>query len=218
MVASGRYRSRFCNSFMIIIGRIYWFINWLVIAVIVSVIVLVLLRLIANKADLNPFSRTSLSIRRLTDPIIGPVRRALMGFGVDPKYAPLVAILITILLGWFSLQLVSSIANTLAGVLHSLSKQALVPVIGYLLYGLITFYSLLIFIRIVFSWVMVSYSNRLMRFLVNATEPLLGPLRRIVPLVGGFDISPIVAFIILWLFQGAVAGTLLRGWQIVFFA
>ena len=78
---------------MIILGRVYWFINWLVIAVIVTVVLLVLLRLIANKADLNPFSRTSLSIRRLTDPLIGPVRRALMGFGVDPKFAPLVAIL-----------------------------------------------------------------------------------------------------------------------------
>jgi YggT family protein len=202
---------------MIILGRIYWFINWAVIAVIVTVVVLVLLRLIANQADLNPFSQTSLTIRRLTDPLIGPVRRALMGFGVDPKYAPLVAILIAILLGWFSLQLVSSIANTLAGVLLSLSRHAVVPVIGYVLYGLISFYSLLIFLRIIFSWVMVSYSNRVVRFLVNATEPMLAPLRRIVPLVGNFDISPIVAFIILWLFQSAIAGTLLRGWQIVFF-
>ena len=203
---------------MIILGRVYWFINSAVIAVIVTVVVLVLLRLIANQADLNPFGRTSITIRRLTDPLIGPVRRALMGFGVDPKYAPLVAILIAVLLGWFSLQLVSSIANTLAGVLTSLGKHALVPVIGYVLYGLISFYSLLIFIRIVFSWVMVSYSNRVMRFLVNATEPMLAPLRRLVPLVGTFDISPIVAFIILWLFQGAIAGTLLHGWQTVFFA
>jgi YggT family protein len=158
-----------------------------------------------------------LTLRRLTDPLIGPVRRALAGFGVDPKYAPLVTILIAILLGWFSLQLVSSIANTIAGVLTSLGKQAVVPIIGYVLYGLLSFYSLLIFMRIVFSWVMVSYSNRVMRLLVNATEPMLGPLRRIVPPVGTFDISPIVAFIIVWLFQAAIAGTLLQGWQITFF-
>jgi len=203
---------------MIILNRLYWFMNWAVIAVIVAVVLLVLLRLIANQADLNPFAWSSRTIRRLTDPLIGPVRRALMGFGVDPKYAPLVAILITILLGWFSLQLVSSIANTVAGVLLSLASHAVVPVIGYVLYGLLSFYSLLIFIRIIFSWVMVSYSNRVMRFLVNATEPMLGPLRRMVPLVGTFDISPIVAFIILWLFQAAIAGTLLHGRPVVFFA
>jgi YggT family protein len=203
---------------MNILSRLYWFINWAVIVFIVSVIAVVVLRLIANQVNPNPFGWTSLTIRRLTDPLIGPIRRALLGFGVDPKYAPLVTILVTILLGWFSLQLVSSIANTAAGILTSLDKHAFVPIIGYLLYGLLSFYSLLIFLRIIFSWVTVSYSNRLMRFLVNATEPLLAPLRRMVPLVGGFDISPIVAFLIVWLLQGAVVGTLLRGWQIVFFA
>ncbi len=202
---------------MIILHRLYWFISSAVIAIIVIAVVLMLLRLIANQADLNPFGWSSRTIRRLTDPFIGPVRRALMGFGIDPKYAPLVTVLLAVLLGWFSLQLVSSIANTLAGILLSLGKQAVVPIIGYVLYGLLSFYSLLIFIRIIFSWAMVSYSNRVMRFLVNATEPLLQPLRRLVPLVGTFDVSPIVAFIILWLFQAAIAGTLLRGWQIVFF-
>jgi YggT family protein len=49
-----------------------------------------------------------------------------------------------------------------------------------------------------------------MRFLVNATEPLLGPLRRIVPPLGMMDVSPMVAFLIIWLFQQAIAGTLMR--------
>ena len=87
-----------------------------------------------------------------------------MGFGVDPKYAPLVTILITILLGWFVLQLVANVANTVAGVLLSSQQAALGPLVGYVLYGLLALYSLLIFIRIVFSWVMVSHSNRVMRF------------------------------------------------------
>lgn len=202
---------------MIILERVFWFISSAVIAVIVAVIVLIVLRLLANQADLNPFGWSARTIRRLTDPLIMPVRRALAGFGVDPKYAPLVTILIAILLGWFSLQLVSSIANTVAGVLFTVDKRAVVPIFGYVLYGLLTFYSLLIFIRIIFSWVMLSYSNRVMRFLVNATEPMLGPLRRIVPPVGTFDISPIVAFIIVWLFQAAIRGTLLSGWPIGFF-
>jgi len=40
---------------------------------------------------------------------------------------------------------------------------------------------------------------------------LLGPLRRTIPPLGWLDISPIVAILIIWLFQAAVAGTLLRG-------
>ena len=50
-----------------------------------------------------------------------------------------------------------------------------------------------------------------MRFLVNVTEPLLGPLRRIIPPLGVMDISPIFAFLLLWLIKAAIQGTLLRG-------
>jgi YggT family protein len=192
--------------------------SWAIITAIAVILVLILLRLIANQADLNPFSWSSITIRRLTDPMIGPVRRTLARMAVDPKYAPLVAILLAVLLGWFVLQLVSSIANTLAGILVSIAAHSVIATMGYLLYGMLGLYSLLIFVRIILSWGTVRYKNRLMRFLVNITEPLLGPLRRYVPPVGAFDISPIIAFIVIWLFQAAVAGTLLRGWQLIFFA
>lgn len=201
---------------MQIVSRIYLFVSWAVTLVILGTILVVVLRLIANQVDLNPFGSVSITLRRLTDPLVAPVRRALMGFGVDPKYAPLVTILITILLGWFVLQLVANVANTVAGVLLSSQRAAIGPLVGYVLYGLLALYSLMIFIRIVFSWVMVSHSNRVMRFLVNITEPFMGPLRRMVPPVGRFDISPIVGLVIIWIFQAAVVGTLLRGWQLVF--
>ncbi len=201
---------------MLIIERTYLFIHWLVIVTIVATIGLMVLRLIANQADLNPFSWPALTIRRLSDPLIMPIRRALVGFGVDPKFAPLIAVLIIILLGWFVLQVVWGLANTIVGVLFSVQGQNLVAAVGYLLYGAVGLYTMMIFLRIIFSWVMISYSNRVMRFLVNTTEPLLGPLRRMIPPVGRFDISPIVAIVITWLLQAAIAGTLLRGMRLQF--
>jgi len=74
----------------------------------------------------------------------------------------------------------------------------------------------MIFVRIILSWGMMGYGNRWMRFLINATEPLLGPLRRMIPPLGMFDISPIVAFVVVWILQAAVAGTLLQGQQVQF--
>ncbi len=195
---------------MIIIGRTFLFVNWAVMAVIIAVILLMVFRLIVNYADLNPFAWTSLTIRRLTDPFLMPVRRALVGFGFDPKYSPLVVILLAILLGYFVLQLAGTIAGTLAGLIVSLQSGAMISALGFVLYGLISLYILLIFIRIIFSWAMISYTNRIMRFLVDTTEPLLGPLRRVIPPLGSMDISPIIAFLILWLFQQAIGGTLLR--------
>lgn len=199
---------------MLIISRTFLFLNWAISAIIVGVIVIMVLRLIADAMDLNPFGWISRTLRRLTDGFITPVRGGLRGFGADPKFAPLVVILIAILLGYFVLQLVGTIGSTLVGVLQSVQSGAVITALGFILYGLLSIYILLIIIRIVFSWAMISYTNRIMRFLVDVTEPLLGPLRRIIPPLGWMDISPIVAFFILWLFQAAVAGTLLRGAQL----
>lgn len=196
---------------MLVISRTFLFLSWAIQAIIVGVILLMVLRLIADAMDLNPFGWTSRTIRRLTDGLVVPVRGGLRNFGIDPKFAPLVAILLVILIGFFVLQLVGTLFTTIAGVLDSAQRGAIVAVLGFILYGLISIYILLIIIRIVFSWGMVSYTNRVMRVLVDATEPLLGPLRRMLPPLGWIDISPIVAFLILWLFQAAIVGTLLRG-------
>ncbi len=187
------------------------FARWAVVAVIIAVIVIMVLRLIATAADLNPFNWFSRTTRRLSDPFVMPVRGGMMRVGVDPKFSPLVVILITVLLGWYFLQLCEEIANTIAGLILSIARANAISALGYILFGAVSIYMLLIFIRIVFSWGQLSYSNRLMRFLVNTTEPLLGPLRRIIPPLGAMDISPIFAFLLLWLLKAAISGTLLRG-------
>ena len=194
---------------MLIIDRIVWFVNSGIKIIIVAVIVLMIVRLIADAMDLNPFAWTSRTVRRLSDGFVIPVRSSLRGFGINPKFAPVVAILIAILGGWFVLQLVTTIAAMTQGIIESLASGAVFRLIGFILYGLISIYILFIVIRIIFSWGMLSYQNRVMRFLVDVTEPLLGPLRRMIPPLGWLDISPIVAILILWLFQQAVAGTLL---------
>ena len=196
---------------MLVISRTLLFVSWAIQAVIVAIIVLMIVRMIADARDLNPFSWTSITLRRLTDGFVAPVRGTLRQVGIDPKFAPLVVILVAIVLGFFLMQLITTIAMTVEGVIFSAARGAIPSLLGFILYGLITFYSLLILMRIVFSWAMIGYGNRLMRFLVDATEPLLGPLRRMIPPLGRFDISPLVAFFILWLLQAAVMGTLLRG-------
>src|SRR5689334_9240339 len=196
---------------MFVIARTLLFFSWAVQLTIVAIVVLMILRVIGDAADLNPFGWASRTLRRLTDGFVIPVRGAMRNVGIDPKFAPLVVILVSILLGYFVLQLVGTIASTVDGVISSARAGSVIAMLGFILYGLISIYILLIFMRIIFSWGMVSYRNRVMRFLVDTTEPLLGPLRRVIPPLGRMDISPLIAFLILWLFQAAIAGTLLRG-------
>ena len=189
--------------------QIYDFFWYAVASVIVFLVVLMLLRTLFNYADVNPFNKSALTIRRLTDPLINPVRRGIIRAGLDPKIAPLVTILIAVLLGYIAVQLVWDVMFTLSGIVVSLQRGLIISLVGFALYGLLAFYTLLIFARIVFSWG-VSSVNPVMRFLIRATEPVLGPFRRIIPPLGMFDISPIVVLILIQLFQRAIAGTLIR--------
>jgi YggT family protein len=196
---------------LLIQQRILWFVNSGIKIIILAAIALMVIRLITDAMDLNPFAWTSRTVRRLTDGFVMPVRGSLRQVGVDPKFAPLVVILLVIILGFFIGQLADTIIATIGGVWDSVLRGAVITAVGFTIYGLLSIYLILIIARVVFSWGQVSYRNRVMRFLVNVTEPLLGPLRRMLPPLGWIDISPVVATLIIWFLLTAVSGTLLRG-------
>jgi YggT family protein len=61
-----------------------------------------------------------------------------------------------------------------------------------------------IFVRVLLSWVITDPRNPLVNVLDQITEPLLGPLRRFMPRLGMFDITPMVAMILLFAIQQMV--------------
>jgi YggT family protein len=65
----------------------------------------------------------------------------------------------------------------------------------YYLCRILTF---VIFVRVILSWFMISRYNILMILLDDVAEPILSPLRRFIPRLGVFDITPIVAIAILY--------------------
>ena len=58
-----------------------------------------------------------------------------------------------------------------------------------------------IIIRVILSWFNVRPDNPIMTILYEITEPILSPLRRIIPGIGMIDITPMVAIILLWLIR-----------------
>jgi YggT family protein len=205
---------------MTALALIYSFIRLFVTATIMAGIALIIVRSIFNYIDVNPFTWYARNVRRATDPVIMPVRRMLMAFRLDPKVAPFILIILMIVVGYLIVQIAGTLLNTIAGIVYALTARKLgapVGIVGYLLFGFLGLYTLAIFVRIVLTWFGTSYANALMRFLIRLTEPLLAPLRRSLPTVGMFDVSPIVAFLIVWVCQAAVAATLLHGWPISFF-
>jgi len=82
------------------------------------------------------------------------------------------------------------------------------PII-FLLYQVINIYIWLLIISVVMSWLVafniINTGNRLVYmvgdFLHRITEPLLAPIRRFLPFMGGMDLSPVVLILLLYTLQ-----------------
>ena len=73
-------------------------------------------------------------------------------------------------------------------------------------------YSWLIFIRVLLSWIPHNPYHPILRFVYEITEPILAPMRRLLPPTPGFplDISPILAIFLLQFIQRIVFSLLGR--------
>ena len=86
----------------------------------------------------------------------------------------------------------------------------LLEAVAFVLGQLLTLYGLILFIRVVASWLNADPRNGLVMFLRGATEPLLYRIRRYLPFVvmGGIDLSPLVALLGISLVRIMVVGSL----------
>jgi YggT family protein len=59
-------------------------------------------------------------------------------------------------------------------------------------------YTVIILIRVILSWVMPGTNNQFTHIIYQATEPVLGPIRRAIPPIGGnLDLSPVIAIVLI---------------------
>lgn len=70
----------------------------------------------------------------------------------------------------------------------------------------LTIIDLLILARVLMSWVNISpYNNQVARTIFDLTEPILVPIRNMMPSAGMFDFSPLIAFLIINVIISALA-------------
>jgi len=73
-----------------------------------------------------------------------------------------------------------------------------------LLARIVDLYSLVVLVAVVLSWTDISPRHPLARVVAWLTEPLLGPISRVLPAVAGLDLSPMVLLFILQAFRRSV--------------
>jgi len=146
---------------------------------------------------LSPFGAPARFFRKTVDPAIAPVERAVIRSGGVPTAAPLWALLGVIIIGIIALTLLGFVRDNVIGVLWAVDHGA--RAVAMLIVGwVIGILQIALIVRVLSSWVRISPYSRWIRWSFTLTEWLVGPLRRRLPTVGMFDISPIVAYAILW--------------------
>jgi YggT family protein len=75
---------------------------------------------------------------------------------------------------------------------------------GSILAQLIDLYTVVVFVAVIVSWLQLPPYNPVVRYTRMLTEPLLVPIRKILPPVGGLDFSPMILLILLRVLRGFV--------------
>jgi YggT family protein len=179
--------------------------NIVVIALLVFV-GLLLLRLVFNYTDPNPFGkigRFSYHLKKRTDKFVYPAARLLANFRVDTRLAPIITILITVMLVFFALNIIQNTFFIIDGLTEGVARGNVNWIIGFVLYAALSVLVLFIFIRFISSW-FVFHRNTFLGFVQRVTDPILLPARRLIPPIGMFDISAMLVLILIQLLQGIV--------------
>jgi len=155
-----------------------------------------LLRFLLQLARADFYNPISQALVKLTNPLVMPLRRILPGYaGID-----LSSLLLSILL---QMLMVALLVVLQTGRMLPLLPLVLVGLLGVAAY-LVKIYFFAILAMIILSWVAPGGNSPVLYLLYQLTEPVMAPFRRIIPPMGGLDLSPILVFIVINVIQIAL--------------
>jgi YggT family protein len=147
---------------------------------------LVVLRFLLQLTRADFYNPLSQFIVRATKPVLNPLRRLIPGVsGLD---------IASLVLAWIVITLEQLAILGLAGVGFHPGAAALLA-IPELLSLIINIFLFAILIGVIISWINPGSYNPAVSLIHSLTEPLLAPVRRRMPDIGGLDLSPMVVMI-----------------------
>ena len=163
----------------------------------------VLLRFLLQIARADFYNPVSQAVVRVTDPMVRLFRNFIPGYrGID-----------------FSSLILAIVIEGLAICLLIFLYGGRIPSAGFIvtwafvgvIYFIVNIYYYAIIGSIIMSFVMLFSGNMnphpILRLIWQLTEPVMGPLRKVIPPMGGLDFSPIFIFIIIGLIQNLLITT-----------
>ena len=156
----------------------------------------------------SPFSVLGRALRAVTDPIIRPVERRLVRMGGNPVHAGGWLIVLTAVAGIVLLSLTGWLLSTflIAHAAASAGPRQTFALIIDLVYKVV-FAALIV--RVIAAWFGMFRYSKWIRPAYILTDWLVEPLRRVIPPIGGWDLTPIVAIFLLSILRQLLLAPLL---------
>ncbi len=163
----------------------------IVVTIIDIYIMIVVARFILQLVRADFYNPVSQFIVKATSPVLNPLRRVIPGFGgIDVASIVLFMVLVFLKLGiWlmlkgYGLALIPSLDFVLL-FMRSMANTVL------------NFFLFCIFIMVILSWVAQGSYNPMADIMRQVTEPIMAPARKLLPPIGGLDLSPMIVILIL---------------------
>jgi YggT family protein len=153
---------------------------------------------------INPFSKVARFFRANIDPLLAPIERMIVRAGGVPSSAAWWGLVAFIVFG----VLLITFLQFFGDILYQLVAVSQRPELAWrvLVSWTISLLSIALMVRVLSSWFPVSPYSRWIRWSYVLTDWIVVPLQRVIPRIGMFDISPIVAWILLRLLGAALLG------------
>ena len=149
---------------------------------------------------ISPFNAIARFCRSTVDPFITPIERKVVSAGGTPASAPLWALVAVVVGGILLLTFLDFVRLQVARSIVA-SQSGSAGIYHLLVSWTFTILKIALVVRVISSWLPISPFSRWVRWSYLLSEPILAPMRRIVPNLGGLDITPILAYFLLNLVQ-----------------
>ncbi|MGH8110686.1 MAG: YggT family protein [Rhodanobacteraceae bacterium] len=165
-------------------------------------ILLFVARVLAEAVRADFYNPICQFLYRATNPVLAPIRRAV------PTWRRIN--LAALLVAWA----LEVIKNLLLGLVAVDFWSTNVGVLVLALADLINFFAI-VYLIVIFAWALLSWvnldaHNPVVPLLGKVAEPVLKPFRRVLPLLGGFDLSPVLAILVILLVQTVIVAWLMN--------
>lgn len=154
---------------------------------------------------INPFSGIARFFRSSVDPLLAPVERRVVRLGGVPSNAPWWALGFVVVAGILAIAALGFLRDQIIWAATAIAagpRGVLRLILGWA-FGVL---QIALLITVISSWIRISPYSRWVRWAFVLTEPILRPLRRFVPPFGMFDVTPVVAYFLIWLVSSLILG------------